>query len=166
MLAIAQVGEAILNRQVQQVTEFSATLTQLADNMLESMMLAKGIGIAAPQVNQSIAMFIMASKPNERYPDAPYIEPCIVVNPKIIACSDELVSGEEGCLSIELQRFVILRHEWVEVRFQDLNGLEHQQTLTGFIARIFQHEFDHLQGITLYERSAMQTESSFGEDAQ
>ncbi|MPY23152.1 peptide deformylase [Shewanella psychropiezotolerans] len=163
MLAIAQVGESILNRQAQKVIEFSPALMQLANDMLDTMLQAKGVGIAAPQVNQSLSLFIMASRPNERYPDAPFIEPSIVVNPKIIVCSDEKISGEEGCLSIAEQRFTILRHEWVEVSFQDLNGLEHHQTLTGFIARIFQHEYDHLQGITLIERSAMQASNSLNE---
>ncbi|SQH75488.1 Peptide deformylase [Shewanella benthica] len=56
-----------------------------------------------------------------------------------------------------------MRHDWVDVNFQDLNSLEHHQLLTGFIARIFQHEYVHLQGITLIERGAMQASNSLNE---
>lgn len=159
MKAIAQVGELVLKQPTLTVTEFSPALAQLANEMLDTLLAANGVGIAAPQVHHSLSMFIMASKPNERYPDAPFIAPCTVINPKILTRSDEIESGEEGCLSIAELRFTILRHQWLSVSFQDLTGQVHQQTLTGFIARIFQHEYDHLQGITLHERHAMQSAS-------
>ncbi len=161
MLVIAQAGESILNQQAQIVTEFTPALAHFAQDMLDTMLQAKGVGIAAPQVHQNISMFIMASRPNERYPDAPLIEPSIVINPQIVTRSVEKVSGEEGCLSISTQRFDILRHEWLEVSFQDLNGQKCHKRVIGFLARIFQHEYDHLQGITLLERSAMQNQSRF-----
>ena len=81
--------------------------------------------------------------------------PVVVVNPQIIHASSDLVGGEEGCLSVPGQRFNILRHQAIEVRYQNLQGEWQQAELTDFIARIFQHEFDHLQGITLLERSRM-----------
>ncbi|WP_076407404.1 peptide deformylase [Shewanella sp. UCD-KL12] len=160
MLAIAQAGEPVLKQQALQVTEFDSTLSQLAKEMLDTMLQADGVGIAAPQVHQSLAMFIIASRPNARYPDAPLIEPSVVINPQIVDRSVAKVSGEEGCLSISTRRFNILRHEWIEVRFQDLSGQAYHQTLSGFLARIFQHEYDHLQGITLFEKYDMQTQSS------
>lgn len=97
----------------------------------------------------------MASRPNERYPDAPNMAPVVVVNPRIVYASSDLVDGEEGCLSVPGQRFSIQRHKTIEVRYQNLQGEWQQAELTDFIARIFQHEFDHLQGITLLERSRM-----------
>ncbi len=156
MLAIAQVGEEVLTIQAQTITDFTPELGRVVDEMLLSMEQAKGVGIAAPQVHLSLALFIMASRPNERYPDAPYIAPTVVINPNILEYSDKLESGEEGCLSIQDRRFFISRHEWIQVKFQDLDEQWHVQTLTGFIARIFQHEYDHLKGITLFERAAMQ----------
>lgn len=166
MLAIAQVGEPVLKQQARQVTEFDSTLSHLAKEMLDTMLQADGVGIAAPQVHQSLAMFIMASRPNARYPDAPLIEPSVVINPQIVDRSAAKVSDEEGCLSISTRRFTILRHEWIEVRFQDLSGQTYHQTLSGFLARIFQHEYDHLQGITLFEKYDMQTQSSLNGAAQ
>ncbi|MGI2206653.1 peptide deformylase [Shewanella baltica] len=155
LLPIALVGEAILGQTAIEVHHFDAELAHLAEQMSASMEAAKGVGIAAPQVHSPLALFIMASRPNERYPDAPNMAPVVVVNPQIIHASSDLVGGEEGCLSVPDQRFNILRHQAIEVRYQNLQGEWEQAELTGFIARIFQHEFDHLQGITLLERSRM-----------
>ncbi len=160
MLAIAQVGEEVLTIEAQAITDFTPELGRVVDDMLLSMEQAKGVGIAAPQVHLSLALFIMASRPNERYPDAPYITPTVVINPHILEYSEELEAGDEGCLSIPERRFPISRHLWVRVKFQGLDGQWHTQRLSGFIARIFQHEYDHLQGITLFERAAMQAQSS------
>ncbi|GIU15927.1 peptide deformylase [Shewanella glacialipiscicola] len=155
LLPIALVGEDILKQQAIAVQHFDAALTELAQQMSASMAAAQGVGIAAPQVHSPLALFIMASRPNERYPDAPNMAPVVVVNPHIIHVSSDLVSGEEGCLSVPGQRFIIQRHKTIEVRYQNLQGEWQQAELTDFIARIFQHEFDHLQGITLLERSRM-----------
>ncbi|MFV0595186.1 peptide deformylase [Shewanella sp.] len=154
-LPIAVVGEAILRQQAIEVRDFDNALRQLAEQMAISMVAAKGVGIAAPQVHSPLALFIMASRPNERYPDAPLMNPEVVVNPQILSTSANMVSGEEGCLSVPGKRFSIWRHQTIVVRYQDLAGHWQQTELTGFIARIFQHEFDHLQGITLLERSQM-----------
>ncbi|MCL1091206.1 peptide deformylase [Shewanella profunda] len=154
-LPIALHGEAILRQTAIEVRQFDAELTHLAEQMSASMLAAKGVGIAAPQIHSPLAMFIMASRPNDRYPDAPHMAPVVVVNPQILNASSELNAGEEGCLSVPGQRFVIQRHEKIEVRYQNLQGEWQQGELSGFIARIFQHEFDHLQGITLLERSQM-----------
>ncbi len=152
---IAVVGEAVLRQVASTVVQFDAKLKQLTEQMAASMLAAKGVGIAAPQIHHSLALFIMASRPNERYPDAPLMEPVVVVNPQVISRSAQLEQGEEGCLSVPGQRFSILRHQSIQVRYQDLHGLWQEAEFTGFIARIFQHEFDHLQGITLIERSQM-----------
>lgn len=159
MLAIAQVGEEVLTIEAQTITDFTPELGRVVDEMLLSMQQAQGVGIAAPQVHLSLALFIMASRPNERYPDAPYIAPTVVINPHILDYSQQMEPGEEGCLSIQERRFLISRHTWVRVKYQDLDGQWHAQKLSGFIARIFQHEYDHLQGITLFERAAMQEQS-------
>lgn len=154
-LPIAVVGEAILKQVAPPVAHFDASLQQLVEQMSASMVAANGVGIAAPQIHKSLALFIMASRPNERYPDAPLMEPVVVVNPQILSRSAQLESGEEGCLSVPGQRVNILRHQSIQVRYQDVLGQWQEAELTGFIARIFQHEFDHLQGITLIERAKM-----------
>lgn len=155
LLPIATTGEKILTQQAKKVTLFDESIQLLAANMLATMTKANGVGIAAPQVFSTAAMFIMASKPNERYPAAPVMTPVIVINPTILAVSELMEPADEGCLSIPGQRINIWRHADIKVQYQQLNGNLVTQNLTGFIARIFQHEFDHLQGITLLERSQM-----------
>ncbi|MCW3173164.1 peptide deformylase [Shewanella sp. FYR11-62] len=155
VLPIATVGEKILAQHAQAVIEFDHSIQLLAENMLTTMIAANGVGIAAPQVFSSVAMFIMASRPNPRYPDAPNMSPVVVINPHIIERSTLMELAEEGCLSIPGQRIKIWRHAQIKVQYHDLNGNLISNTLVGFIARIFQHEFDHIQGITLLERSKM-----------
>ncbi|MCE9686929.1 peptide deformylase [Shewanella sp. AS16] len=154
-LSLALAGEAILTQTAAQVTNFDAELTALAGKMLATLRAAQGVGIAAPQVHSSKAMFIMASHPNPRYPAAPTMAPLVLVNPEIITRSPDLVVGEEGCLSLPGCRLNIWRHRSVGVRYQDLDGIWQTAEFSGFIARIFQHEYDHLQGVTLRERVKM-----------
>ena len=155
VLPIATVGEKILAQHAQAVTEFDVSIQSLADDMLTTMLAANGVGIAAPQVFNSTAMFIMASRPNPRYPDAPNMRPVVVINPRILETSTQMELAEEGCLSIPGQRVKIWRHAQIKVQYHDLNGNLISDILVGFVARIFQHEFDHIQGITLLERSNM-----------
>lgn len=107
----------------------------------------EGVGIAAPQVGKSIRLFIMAPKPNPRYPDAPTMEATAILNPKIISVSDTMEKGWEGCLSVPGFRGQVSRHTEIEVTYQDRFGNHHQQKFSGFLARLFQHEFDHLEGV-------------------
>ncbi|MBR9729376.1 peptide deformylase [Shewanella intestini] len=151
-LPIATTGEPILTRVAKPVTEFNQQLVQLTQQMLSTLLAAKGVGIAAPQVHSNMAVFIMASHPNERYPDAPKMDPIVVINPSIIEQSSQQVIGEEGCLSIPNTRINIARADQITVKYQTRYGQWQQQTLRGFVARIFLHEYDHLQGITLLER--------------
>jgi peptide deformylase len=155
ILPIAQTGEPILKQQALPVSRFDLHLAQLAQDMLTTLLAANGVGIAAPQVHSQLALFIMASAPSERYPDAPITEPCVIINPEILSHSSESEIGVEGCLSIPNKRFNIKRFTGIKVRFQDLQGRFHHQGFSGFEARIFQHELDHLHGITLLEREQL-----------
>ena len=83
---------------------------RLIDDMLATLLDAGGVGIAAPQVYEPVAIFIVASRPNPRYPDAPVMEPEVVINPEIVDRSDEVVKGWEGCLSIPGIRGEVSRH--------------------------------------------------------
>jgi peptide deformylase len=113
-----------------------------------------GVGIAAPQVGRSMRLFIMSAKPSPRYPDAPEMEPMAVINPEILRVSDELETGWEGCLSVPGFRALVPRHLEIDVAFTDRHGTSRQERFSGFMARLFQHEFDHLEGILYPERMA------------
>ncbi|NET56742.1 MAG: peptide deformylase [Symploca sp. SIO2E6] len=152
-LEIAQLGNPILRQQAQLVDNISDPyLQKLIDKLLTTVVDENGVGLAAPQVSQSYRLLIVASRPNLRYPHAPVMEPTAMVNPRIIAHSEEMVKDWEGCLSIPGIRGLVPRYRSVEVEYTNREGQQQQQELTDFVARIFQHEYDHLDGIVFLDR--------------
>ncbi|WP_133470168.1 peptide deformylase [Paraglaciecola marina] len=150
-MKIAQVGESILKTPARSVAkdEFATdNFNHFCDALLAAMLSAEGIGIAAPQVFDPRAIMIIASRSNPRYPDAPDMQPMFLINPQILACSEQLVWEWEGCLSVPGLRGRIERPNWVEVNYDDRQGKTQHIKFEGFIARIFLHEFDHLIGKT------------------
>jgi peptide deformylase len=148
---IAQIGEAVLKTKARQVNEtelLQAEFQLFVKTLLETMLVANGVGIAAPQVFDPRAVMIVASRPNARYPDAPQMEPLVLINPQIIEQSQNRVWAWEGCLSVPGLRGRIERPDWVEVSYLSQDGLAKQQRFEGFVARIFLHEYDHLIGLT------------------
>lgn len=150
-MKIAQVGEEILRIPARQVGEAefgTEALQTFIDDLLATMLEANGIGIAAPQVFDPRAIMIIASRPNPRYPDAPDMQPLVMINPMIQQMSDNKVWEWEGCLSVPGLRGRIERSDSVAVVYLDTEGKEQSIKLEGFVARIFLHEFDHLIGKT------------------
>jgi peptide deformylase len=147
-LPISHLGTPVL-RQTAQDVEFplSATIEQLILDLMHTADLANGVGIAAPQVSASLNLFILASRPSPRYPQAPTMEPTAIINPKIIDRSSENVDGWEGCLSVPNRRAVVSRAQWVDVEYLNRQGELQRKRFTDFVARIFQHEYDHLRGV-------------------
>ena len=152
-LQIAQLGNPILRQQAQLIDNIQDEwLQQLIDDLLATATASNAVGIAAPQVSQSYRLFIVASRPNPRYPNAPLMEPTAMINPKIIAYSTEIVKGWEGCLSIPGIRGLVPRYQAIEVEYTTRDGKLYKQELKDFVARIFQHEYDHLNGIVFLDR--------------
>ncbi|MEC4803422.1 MAG: peptide deformylase [Jaaginema sp. PMC 1079.18] len=138
----------------QPVENFAAAwLQQLIDELIETAISSQGVGIAAPQVAQPYRLFIVASHPNFRYPQAPQMPPTPMLNPEIIAHSETITLGNEGCLSIPGKRGLVPRYAAVTVAYQDRYGNLQQQVFEGFVARIIQHELDHLDGILFVDRA-------------
>ena len=150
---IAQLGNPILRDQAKSIDNVSTEqITQLATDLIATAEANNGVGIAAPQVSQSCRLFILASRPSIRYPHAPKMNPTAVINPVILGRSTETVKDWEGCLSVPGLRGLIPRHLEIEVEYTNLEGDRLKQTLTGFVARIFQHELDHLNGLLFIDR--------------
>ncbi len=115
---------------------------QLAREMTELMMRENGIGLSATQVGISRRLFVMSVE--DRY------RACF--NPRITGSSETLVEFDEGCLSFPGDHCIIKRPDWVQVEYQTYNGQPTQDHLIGLEARCFQHELDHLDGITMWDR--------------
>ncbi|MGF1714794.1 peptide deformylase [Photobacterium chitinilyticum] len=153
-LEIIQLGNPILRQLAAPLTPsqfkaYAPFFVALEKKMLDH----SGVGIAAPQVNKSVRAFIVASSPNPRYPNAPHMEPTLMLNPELTWSSKETEKDWEGCLSIPGMRAKVSRHKQIEVRYTTLEGHEIKATMEGFIARIFQHELDHLNGIVFLDRA-------------
>lgn len=152
-LPVAQLGNSILRQQAQPVDNLGdQSLQKLIDDLIATAIESNGVGIAAPQVSQSYRLFIVASRPNLRYPHAPTMEPTAMINPRIISHGSKIVKDWEGCLCIPGIRGLVPRYQAIEVEYTDRDGQKHQQELTDFVARIFQHEYDHLDGLIFLDR--------------
>ena len=150
---IIELVDTRLRSQTQPICDLTEpTLQHLIDDLLVTAADKNGVGIAAPQVAEGVQLFIVASRPNLRYPQAPYMEPTAMLNPQILSHSDDVVKGWEGCLSVPGKRGLVPRYRAVEVAYVDRNGRQCRQYLQDFVARIFQHEYDHLQGKVFLDR--------------
>lgn len=150
---IAQLGQPVLRGVAGKITDPADPVVQaLIDDMLVTVADADGVGIAAPQVYEPLSLFIVASRPNPRYPDAPEMEPTAMINPEIIWASDEKEKGWEGCLSIPGLRGPVPRHRKIGVRYLTRKGEVREVEYADFLARVFQHEFDHVRGVVFVDR--------------
>lgn len=150
---ILQLGHPTLRKRAQQVIDLQdPQIQQLIDELIHTVQQANGVGIAAPQVDESYQIMIVASRPNPRYPHAPEMEPTALINPTIVDHSVETVLGWEGCLSVPGVRGLVPRYQSITIDYTDRTGSLQRMTLTDFVARIFQHEYDHFQGIVFLDR--------------
>lgn len=150
---IAQLGQTVLRRMAARIDDPADPAVQmLIDDMLVTVAEVDGVGIAAPQVYEPLALFIVASRPNPRYPLAPRMEPTAMINPELLWVSDEQEKGWEGCLSIPGLRGLVPRHKRIGVRYLNRKGEQREEEYADFLARVFQHEFDHVRGVVFIDR--------------
>jgi peptide deformylase len=150
---ILQLGNPTLRQLARPIEDLQdPALQRLIDELIETLTASGGVGIAAPQVGLPLRLMIVASHPTPRYPDAPEMPPLPLLNPQIVSHSSEIEKGWEGCLSVPGIRGLVPRSLSVTVDYLDRQGMPQQQTFHGFIARIFQHEYDHLEGIVFVDR--------------
>jgi peptide deformylase len=153
VLAVAELGNSVLRSPTLPVSNIQDRFLQkLIDNLIKTVTHTNGVGIAAPQVFESLQLFIVASRPNLRYLDAPTMKPTAMINPEIVAYSDDLVEGWEGCLSVPGLRGVVKRSREIEVKYCDRHGNLQQKVFTDFVARIVQHEYDHIHSKVFLDR--------------
>jgi peptide deformylase len=153
ILDIIELGHPVLQQTAQAIDNIqSESLQTLIDNLLATVKQANGVGIAAPQVAQPYQLMIVASRPNPRYPQAPEMEPTAMLNPRILSHSTEKVKGWEGCLSIPGIRGFVPRYQAIAIEYTDRAGNHQKMEMSDFVARIFQHEYDHFNGLVFLDR--------------
>ncbi|WP_072313684.1 peptide deformylase [Agrococcus sp. Marseille-P2731] len=151
VLPICITGEPVLHREAAPVVDFDAGLATLVEDMFETMEAAPGVGLAAPQVGIGSRLFVYDWTDEEGVRTrgvAANPELWISSPPLGVADDDE----EEGCLSIPGERFALKRSERALLRAQDERGEHYELEASGWLARILQHEFDHLNGILYADR--------------
>jgi len=154
VLPILTYNDPILKRKAEPITSFDADLTQLIDSMFETMENAHGVGLAAPQIGKSIRLFVLDADVmlEEDDPQEWAIGPAVFINPEIISTSPVKVALDEGCLSLPDLRESVIRPESLIIRYIDRNFQECELEAGGWLARVIQHEYDHLEGILFFER--------------
>lgn len=146
LLQIRHYPDPVLKLKAEPVTTFDGPLRRLAEDMLETMYSAPGVGLAAPQVGVSQRLIVLDCSPKDAGQN-----PLIAVNPEIVTREGECCE-EEGCLSVPEYYAKVVRSEKVRIRFQDVNGIAHDLEAEGLWAICFQHEIDHLDGILFVDR--------------
>lgn len=150
---IAQLGAKVLRQQAEVVQHVdSPDIQQIIKDMQTTLAAAQGVGLAAPQISRLKRIIIVASRPITRYPTAPLMVPTVMVNPVFETLSDEKEKDWEGCLSIPGIRALVPRFKAINVQYTDEQGRLIEQKLEGFVARVFQHEADHLEGKVYLDR--------------
>jgi peptide deformylase len=154
VLPIVAYGHPVLRKVAADIMPGHPGLEKLLEDMWETMYASSGVGLAAPQVNKSIRIFVvdtmqmfanMDEEERKDYPDAPGVK-ATFINAHIAELNGMEWSYNEGCLSIPKIREDILRHETVTLQYRDENFDSHIQTFTGLSARVILHEYDHIEG--------------------
>ena len=141
-------GDARLLRQAEEVHRFDTPeLHALLADMRDTMHALDGVGLAAPQIGVNLRVVIFEVSKNPRYPDAEAVPQTVLINPVITRLSDSMEEGWEGCLSVPGMRGLVPRYTHLRYQGRDEYGAIIDRTVSGFHARVVQHECDHLDGI-------------------
>jgi len=146
VLPIIKIGHPTLRKRAQEIEEITPELRELANNMIDTMRLNEGVGLAANQVNVLQRLFVIDLKLIDEKLDAR-----AYVNPEILETESTQVM-EEGCLSIPKLQAEVERAYRIKVRYQTLDGEEVEEEMEDLLARVFQHEMDHLNGVLFIDR--------------
>ncbi len=159
ILPIVAYGDPVLRKEAKDITPDYPNLKEILSNMWETMYNAAGVGLAAPQVGLPVRIFLVDTQPFSDDPDFTPAEQKELagfkkafINAQIIEETGEEWSFNEGCLSIPNVREDVLRPENVTIEYLDENFKKHKETYSGLIARVIQHEYDHIEGILFTDK--------------
>lgn len=173
ILPIYGYGEAVLRKVCEDITPDYTDLTQILSNMYETMYNAYGVGLAAPQVGLAIRLFVIDTTPFADSDDISKTEAeelkdfkQTFINAKILKEEGEIWGFNEGCLSIPDVREDVFRHETITIEYFDENFVKKAETYSGLIARVIQHEYDHIEGILFTDHLSMLKKKLVGKKLQ
>lgn len=151
-MEVLTLGHPDLHKVAAEVSDFGSDQLQKDIHSLKTAMKKHGgMGIAAPQLGIDRRLLLIHSKPNKRYPQAPHSDLIVMINPVFSSNLDEQEDWE-GCLSVPGLRGLVSRPTEVEVHYKSFEGKDHSRKFNDFMARIFLHEYDHLDGLTFVNR--------------
>jgi peptide deformylase len=142
MLDIVTYGNEILEKKAESVKDIDAAIAKLGKDMLETVA-GQGVGLAAPQVGVPLRVFVTLVEGDK---------PRVFINPEIVLTSQELTTIEEGCLSLPKLYVDVVRPELVKIQAWNEKGRPFTVETDGFLARVIQHEYDHLEGVLFVDR--------------
>ena len=152
ILPIYLYGQPVLRKVAEDITPEYPELKELIENMFETMHKAEGIGLAAPQIGLAMRLVVIdLDVLSEDFPEYKEFRR-VYINAHILETSDETGSMEEGCLSLPGIHEKVTRPLRIHVRYMDENFVEHEEWVEGYLARVMQHEFDHLEGKVFSDR--------------
>ncbi|KMM17181.1 peptide deformylase [Synechococcus sp. GFB01] len=167
VLPVLRLGDPRLREQAVAVEEhqFASTqLRQLIHDLRDTMAARDGAGLAAPQIGVPLQVVIFGISSNSRYPEAPPIPETVLINPVIRPIGQATQLGWEGCLSVPGLRGQVERWQRIDLQWRDPSGTARRRTVTGFEARVVQHECDHLDGVLFPERLADRRAFGFSDE--
>ncbi|NJL00686.1 MAG: peptide deformylase [Spirulinaceae cyanobacterium RM2_2_10] len=146
-LDLHYLGDRVLRTPAKRIAKVDVGLRKLVQEMLQTMYSADGIGLAAPQVGVHKQLLVVDCEPDE-----PTTPPLVLINPQLKAFSREVCDAQEGCLSIPGVYLDVTRPQAIDVAFKDENGRPQRLNANGLLARVIQHEMDHLTGVLFVDR--------------
>ncbi|HEY7284570.1 MAG TPA: peptide deformylase [Vicinamibacterales bacterium] len=155
ILKVARMGHPVLRAKARAIDKGElkgAVIQKLIDDMLQTMAEYHGVGLAAPQVHESVRIFVAALDHSDDDEDSAEVEPIAIINPEITVVGSDVVEDWEGCLSIPDIRGRVPRAREIRVRALDRKGDRIELRAHDFPARVIQHETDHLDGVLFFDR--------------
>lgn len=147
LLPVVAYGHPTLKKRSENISPDYPDFKKFIDDLTETMYVSDGVGLAAPQVNRNIRVFVIDCNPfKERYPEADGVKG-LFINAEMIEQTGESWFYNEGCLSIPGIHEDVSRKKTIKIKYLDENWVEHTKTYTGIVARVIQHEYDHLEGV-------------------
>lgn len=154
LLPLAYLGDSVLREKAQPISHITPEMHTLVEHMIETMDACDGLGLAAPQVHRSIQLFVIRKPIVNPRGDIELGAVKVFINPHISSYGDTFWQAQEGCLSIPGVRAQVKRAKEIMITYQDLQGESFSEKISGWEARVIQHEYDHLQGVLFYDHLA------------